>query len=219
CRDAMGANLLNTVAEALGPRVAELARGRLGLRILTNYCDRRITRVTAEVPVDALACGRVEGVVAARGIASASRFAELDVYRAVTHNKGVMNGVDAVVLATGNDFRAVEAAAHAYAARGGRYAPLATWRLSADERTLAGRLELPLALGVVGGALRAHRGAALAVKLLGARSAAELANVAAAVGLATNLAALRALATEGIQRGHMALHRRASAATLATRPR
>jgi hydroxymethylglutaryl-CoA reductase len=219
CRDAMGANLLNTVAETLGPRVAELARGTLGLRILTNYCDRRVTRVTADVPIDALAGSRASGIEAARGIASASRFAELDAYRAVTHNKGVMNGVDAVVLATGNDFRAVEAASHAFAARSGRYAPLATWRLSNDETVLHGAVELPLALGIVGGALRAHRGAALAIKLLGVRSAAELAAIAAAVGLATNLAALRALATEGIQRGHMALHHRATGATIPPRAR
>ncbi len=219
CRDAMGANLLNTVAETLGPRVAELAAGKLGLRILTNYCDRRLTRVSAAVPVDALGSARTPGIEAARGIASASRFAELDPYRAVTHNKGVMNGVDAVVLATGNDFRAVEAAAHAFAARGGRYAPLATWRLSEDEEVLHGAVELPLALGIVGGALRAHRGASLAIKLLAVSSAAQLAEVAAAVGLATNLAALRALATEGIQRGHMALHHRASGATLSARTR
>jgi hydroxymethylglutaryl-CoA reductase len=219
CRDAMGANLLNTVAETLGPRVAELARGKLGLRILTNYCDRRLTRVSAAVPIDALGCSRASGIEAARGIASASRFAELDPYRAVTHNKGVMNGVDAVVLATGNDFRAVEAAAHAFAASRGRYAPLATWRLSEDEQVLHGKVELPLALGIVGGALRAHRGASLAIKLLGVSSAAQLAEVAAAVGLATNLAALRALATEGIQRGHMALHHRASGATLSARGR
>ena len=209
CCDAMGANLVNGVAEALGPRVAELAGGELGLRILSNYCDRRCVRVRARVPGEALGCNRVPGEVAARGIASASRFAELDVYRAVTHNKGIMNGVDAVALATGNDTRAIEAAAHAYAARSGCYRPLATWRLDGDG--LVGELEMPLAVGTVGGALRAHQGARLALELVGARSAAELAMVMAAAGLATNLAALRALATEGIQRGHMALHHRASA--------
>ena len=130
--DAMGANLVNTVAEALGERVAELARGTLGLRILTNFCDRRLIRVTARVPVADFACARATGAEAAAGVASASRFAELDPYRAVTHNKGIMNGVDAVVLATGNDWRAVEAAAHAYAARSGTYGPLATWRLVDD---------------------------------------------------------------------------------------
>jgi hydroxymethylglutaryl-CoA reductase len=209
CCDAMGANLVNTVAEALGPRVADLAGGELGLRILSNYCDRRRVRVSARVPVEALGCERAPGEAAARGIAAASRFAELDVYRAVTHNKGIMNGVIAVALATGNDTRAIEAAAHAYAARSGAYRPLATWRLEGE--ALAGALEMPLALGTVGGALRAHRGARLALALLGTREAPDLAATAAAAGLATNLAALRALATEGIQRGHMALHHRATA--------
>ncbi|AKT39906.1 hydroxymethylglutaryl-CoA reductase, degradative [Chondromyces crocatus] len=208
CCDAMGANLLNGIAEALGPRVAELAGGTLGLRILSNYCDRRCVRVRARVPFEALGCSRAAGDVAAHGVASASRFAELDVYRAVTHNKGVMNGVDAVALATGNDTRAIEAAAHAYAARSGVYKPLATWRLAGGE--LVGELEMPLSVGVVGGALRAHRGARLALELIGTRSAGELAMVMGAAGLATNLAALRALSTEGIQRGHMSLHHRAS---------
>ena len=210
CLDAMGANLVNTVAEAVGARVAELARGTLGLRILSNYCDERVARVRVRLPVEELASARVSGLDAARGIARASAFAERDVYRAVTHNKGIMNGVDAVVLATGNDWRAVEAGAHAYAAREGSYRPLATWRLSDDERALEGQLALPLALGIVGGALRAHPGARLALALLRVTSAAELAAVAAATGLATNLSALRALSTEGIQRGHMALHPRAT---------
>lgn len=214
CCDAMGANLLNTVAETLGARVAALTGGELGLRILSNYCDRRVARVTARVPVADFGCNHTSGAEAARGVVNASRFAELDPYRAVTHNKGIMNGVDAVVLATGNDWRAVEAAAHAYAARSGRYAPLATWRLVDGGATLEGRLEIPLSLGIVGGALRAHRGARLALQLLGAGSSADLAMVTAAAGLATNLSALRALATEGIQRGHMALHHRATDATL-----
>ena len=210
CCDAMGANLLNTGAEALGARVAELCCGELGLRILSNYCDRRVARVTARIPVADFACQHTSGAEAARGVVNASRFAELDLYRAVTHNKGIMNGVDAVVLATGNDWRAVEAAAHAYAARSGRYSPLATWRLGEGGQTLEGRLEIPLSLGIVGGALRAHRGARLALQLLGVKTSAELAMVTAAAGLATNLSALRALATEGIQRGHMALHHRAT---------
>ena len=212
-RDAMGANMVNTVAEALGERVAELCRGTLGLRILSNFCDRRLTRVTARLPVADFGCGRATGPEAAAGVASASRFAELDPYRAVTHNKGIMNGVDAVVLATGNDWRAVEAAAHAYAARSGRYAPLATWKLCDGGAVLEGTIEIPLALGTVGGALRAHTGARLALDLLGVTDASELAMVAAAAGLATNLAALRAMATEGIQRGHMALHHRTRAST------
>jgi hydroxymethylglutaryl-CoA reductase len=211
CRDAMGANMLNTIAEALGARVEALAGGQRGLRILSNFCDRRVARVTATLPVEDFGCKHASGIEAARGVASASRFAELDPYRAVTHNKGIMNGVDAVVLATGNDWRAVEAAAHAYAARKGSYGPLATWKLVDEERSLQGTIEIPLALGVVGGALRAHRGARLALKLLRIETSAELAMVTAAAGLATNLAALRALATEGIQRGHMALHHRASA--------
>jgi len=208
--DAMGANLVNTVAEALGARVAELAGGQLGLRILSNYCDRRLVRVNARIPVEQFGCARASGCEAALGVARASEFAERDPYRAVTHNKGIMNGIDPVVVATGNDWRAVEAAAHAYAARGGTYAPLATWRLVDGGEVLEGRLELPLALGVVGGALRAHRGARLALSIVGTRTASELAMVAAAAGLANNLAALRAMATEGIQRGHMALHHRAT---------
>ena len=213
CRDAMGANMVNTIAEAIAPRAAELARGRLGLRILSNLADRRRVRVTCRVPTAALA-GK-DGLPAeevARAIEQASRFAEADPYRAVTHNKGIMNGIDSVVLATGNDFRAVEAGAHAWAARSGVYRPLSFWRHSGDE--LSGSLELPLALGTVGGTLRAHPGARLALDLLGVAGANELGEVAAAVGLGTNLAALRALGTEGIQRGHMALHARSVALTV-----
>ncbi len=210
CREAMGANICNTVAEAAGPMVAELCGGSLGLRILSNYCDLRRTRVTARIPVSALGCDKTDGPTAARGIAAASKFAELDPYRAVTHNKGIMNGIDAVVVATGNDWRAVAAAAHAYAARSGKYGPLATWKLTDDGGTLVGDLSLPLSVGAIGGALRAHGGARLALDILGVKSSAELAQVTAAAGLATNLAALRALATEGIQRGHMRLHHRAT---------
>ncbi len=213
CKDAMGANLVNTIAEALGPRVAELGGGELGLRIVSNYCDERITRVSAQVPIAEVAGAEALSRDAARAIERASRFAERDPYRAATHNKGIMNGVDAVVVATGNDWRAVEAGAHAFAARGGRYTALAEWRVEGD--VLAGRLELPLALGTVGGALRAHRGARLALALSGATSSAELSMIAAAAGLANNLAALRALATEGIQRGHMALHHRATESKIA----
>jgi hydroxymethylglutaryl-CoA reductase len=210
CCDAMGANLLNTVAEHLGDRLAKLCQGRRGLRILSNYCDRRVVKVTTSIPVKAMGGDALAGSQVAQGIAEASVFAERDPYRAVTHNKGVMNGVDAVIVATGNDWRAVEAAAHAYAAREGRYAPLATWRLSDDGEKLEGCLTMPLAVGSVGGALRAHPGARLAMKMLGVESAKELASVVGAAGLASNLAALRALVTEGIQRGHMALHHRAT---------
>lgn len=209
-RDAMGANLVNTLAEGLAPRLAALAHGRAGLRILTNLADRRCVRVTARVRAVALGKGDAElGRTVLAGVASASRFAELDPYRAATHNKGIMNGVDAVLLATGNDWRSVEAGAHAFAARSGRYTPLATWRAEGDE--LNGALELPMAVGTVGGALRAHPSARLALDILGIDSAQELGAVVGAAGLASNLAALRALATEGIQRGHMSLHARAVA--------
>jgi degradative hydroxymethylglutaryl-CoA reductase len=210
CKDAMGANLLNTVAEAVAPRLEELTGWRAGLRILSNLADRRCAHVSARVPPRALAGRGFEGPEVVERIASASRFAELDPYRAATHNKGIMNGVDAVVLATGNDWRAMEASAHAYAAREGRYGPLATWRRGADG-WLEGAMSLPAAVGVVGGATRVHPVARLALEILDCRSGAELGQVMAAVGLASNLAALRALATEGIQRGHMSLHARSVA--------
>jgi hydroxymethylglutaryl-CoA reductase len=210
-RDAMGANLVNTVAEALAPTVAALTGGVVGLRILSNLSDKRCVRVRCRVPCASLATAETSGEAVRDGVVLASRFAERDPYRAATHNTGIMNGVDAVVMATGNDWRAVEAGAHAYAARNGRYEPLATWR-AGDDGALHGRLEMPLALGIVGGTLRVHPGARLALRILDARSAQDLAMVAAAVGLASNLAALRALATVGIQRGHMALHARSVAA-------
>jgi len=208
CQDAMGANLVNSVAEALADRLAALAGGaRVGLRILTNLADRRRVRVRARVPAAALGAGsHADGRAVAQGIALASRFAELDPYRAATHNKGIMNGVDAVLVATGNDWRGVEAGAHAFAARDGRYAPLATWRVEGD--ALVGALEMPMAVGTIGGALRVHAGARLSLALLAVSSAGELARVVGAAGLAANLAALRALATDGIQRGHMSLHAR-----------
>ena len=209
CRDAMGANLVNTVAEAVADRLAEIARGKVGLRILTNLCDKRLVRVTCRVPADALATDDMDGEDVIDGIVNASRFAELDPYRAATHNKGLMNGIDAVVLATGNDWRAVEAGAHAYAARSGRYSPLSIWRR--DGNDLVGKVELPLALGTVGGTLRVHPGARLSLRMLNITTASELAAIAASIGLANNLAALRALATDGIQRGHMAQHARSVA--------
>ncbi|HEX2881124.1 MAG TPA: hydroxymethylglutaryl-CoA reductase [Polyangiaceae bacterium] len=240
CKDAMGANLVNTVAESIGPRIAEIAQGTLGLRILSNLCDRRRVRVTCKVHQNDLQksqesrnsdtevaspSGNTSGPSAggaswppstttaprelAQGIAQASRFAELDVYRAATHNKGLMNGLDAVCVATGNDFRAVEAGAHAYAARQGKYQPLATWRHNGEY--LEGQLEMPLALGIVGGTLRIHPTAKMALAIAQASSADDLAMLAAAAGLASNLAALRALASEGISRGHMSLHARSVA--------
>ncbi len=208
-RDAMGANLVNTVAEKLAPTIADLAGGTVGLRILSNLSDRRCVRVRCRVPAGVLATDAMSGDQVRDGVALASRFAERDPYRAATHNKGIMNGVDAVVMATGNDWRAVEAGAHAFAARNGTYAPLCTWR--AEGGDLVGAMEIPLALGIVGGTLRVHPGARLALKVMKARTAQELAMVAACVGVASNLAALRALATEGIQRGHMSLHARSVA--------
>ena len=210
CRDAMGANLVNTVAERVAPRMAELAGGQVGLRILSNLCDHRRVRVTARVPVEALEFGGRPGEAVRDSIVRASRFAEKDPYRATTHNKGIMNGVDAVVVATGNDWRAVEAGAHAYAARNGRYEPLCTWRMG-DDGSLVGELEMPLSLGIVGGPARVHPGARLGLTAARVRSARELAMLVACVGVASNLAALRALATDGIQRGHMALHARSVA--------
>jgi hydroxymethylglutaryl-CoA reductase len=209
CRDAMGANLVNTIAEGVADRLAELAAGKVGLRILSNLCDKRCVRVRCRVPAKVLATEHMDGQAVIDGIVNASRFAELDPYRAATHNKGIMNGIDAVVIATGNDWRAVEAGAHAFAARSGRYSPLSIWRRDGD--SLIGKIELPLALGTVGGTLRVHPSARLSLMMMGVTDASDLASAAASVGLASNLAAVRALATDGIQRGHMALHARAVA--------
>ncbi|HLU65325.1 MAG TPA: hydroxymethylglutaryl-CoA reductase, degradative [Kofleriaceae bacterium] len=206
CRDAMGANLVNSIAEGIAEPIARVAGGRVGLRILSNLAVHRTVTVRAEVPEAALAGDDLDGARAADAIAAASRFAELDPYRAATHNKGIMNGLDAVLIATGQDWRGAEAGAHAYAAQGGQYRPLCTWRRAAVG--LTGELTLPLAVGTVGGALHVHAGARLALAMLAVGSAQELAAVAAATGMASNLAALRALGGAGIQRGHMALHAR-----------
>lgn len=206
-RDAMGANVVNTACERLAPLIAEITGGRIGLRILSNLADRRLAWAECSIPVAALAFDGFSGAQVARGIVEAWAFAAADPYRAATHNKGILNGIDAVALATGQDWRAIEAGAHAYAARSGRYTSLSTWGID-EEGNLVGRLELPLAVGVVGGATRAHPTARVALKILGVQTAQELAEIMAAVGLAQNLAALRALATEGIQKGHMALHAR-----------
>ncbi|NLF03212.1 MAG: hydroxymethylglutaryl-CoA reductase, degradative [Anaerolineales bacterium] len=207
CRDAMGANSINSACETLAPRVEAITGGRVLLRILSNLADHRLARARCTVPPAALAFGDFSGEQVAQGIVEAWAFADADPYRAATHNKGIMNGVDAVVMATGNDWRAVEAGAHAYAARSGRYTSLSTWARD-GAGNLVGTLELPLALGIVGGATRVHPVAQVALRILGVQSAGELAEVVAAAGLAQNLAALRALATEGIQRGHMRLHAR-----------
>jgi hydroxymethylglutaryl-CoA reductase len=203
CRDAMGANLVNSMAEGIADELARIAGGRVGLRILSNLSDTRTAKVTATVPDSALGD---DGARVRRGVVEASRFASLDPYRAATHNKGIMNGVDAVLVATGNDWRSAEAGAHAYACRDGQYRPLAVW--TDDDGVLTGTMTLPLAVGTVGGALHLHRGARLALALLATDGAARLASVVASAGLASNLAALRALATDGIQRGHMSLHAR-----------
>ncbi len=211
-RDAMGANAVNTACERLAPRVEALTGGRVHLKILSNLADRRLARVTCTIPVRELAFTSADGrpfsgEQVRDGIIEAWAFAAADPYRAATHNKGIMNGVDAVVIATGNDWRAIEAGAHAYAARSGRYTSLSTWGKN-TAGDLTGELEMPMAVGIVGGATKVHPGAKAALKLMGVQTAAELAGIVVAVGLAQNLAALRALATEGIQRGHMSLHAR-----------
>jgi len=204
--DAMGANAINTLCEGLAPEVCAIGGGNVNLRILSNLSDRRLARARAAIPFDALAAEGMPGETVARRIESASRFAAVSPHRAATHNKGVMNGIDAVALATGNDWRAIEAGAHAYAARDGRYGPLAVWHV--EGQTLVGTLELPLAVGTVGDRIRLNPRAQLSLRVLAVTSARELAQVMAAVGLGQNFAALRALATEGIQRGHMELHGR-----------
>jgi hydroxymethylglutaryl-CoA reductase len=209
CLDAMGANMVNTLAEALASRIAARHGVRSGLRILSNLADRRLVRAFVEIPFRDLDMPDFPGEAVAEGIASASRFAMVDPYRAATHNKGVFNGIDAVLIATGNDWRAVEAGAHAWAARGGRYTPLSSWR--ARDGVLRGRIELPMQLGVVGGTLKVHPSVRANLRILGVTSARELAMIATSLGLVQNLAALRALATRGIQEGHMRMHARAVA--------
>ncbi|MBM3123636.1 MAG: hydroxymethylglutaryl-CoA reductase, degradative [Chloroflexi bacterium] len=208
-RDAMGANAVNTACEKLAPRIESITGGKVHLRILSNLADRRIARARCTIPVNDLTMGfeSFKGETVRDGIIAAYAFAASDPYRAATHNKGIMNGVDAVVVATGNDWRAIEAGAHAYAARTGRYTSLSTWGKDADGN-LVGTLEMPMAVGIVGGATRVHPAAQAAVKLMGVKTANELAEIIVSVGLAQNMAALRALATEGIQRGHMSLHAR-----------
>jgi hydroxymethylglutaryl-CoA reductase len=206
-RDAMGANAINTACEKLAPHIEQITGGRVHLRILSNLADRRLARARCMIPIKELAFEDFSGERVRDGIIEAWAFAEADPYRAATHNKGIMNGVDAVVIATGNDWRAIEAGAHAYAARDGRYTSLSVWGKDADGN-LVGTLEMPMAVGIVGGATKVHPAAKAALKLMGVKTAAELAEIIVSVGLAQNLAALRALATEGIQRGHMSLHAR-----------
>ena len=204
--DAMGANAINTLVEGLAPEIAAISGGNVNLRILSNLSDRRLARARAVIPFEVLAIDGMPGETVARRIESASNFAAASPHRAATHNKGVMNGIDAVAIATGNDWRAIEAGAHAYAARGGQYGPLAVWKV--EGVALVGSLELPLAVGTVGDRIRLNPRAQLSLRVLAVANARELAQVMAAVGLGQNFAALRALATEGIQRGHMELHGR-----------
>ncbi len=206
-RDAMGANTVNTMAETVAPLIEKITGGVVRLRILSNFADLRLARAMVRLSPETLKTSEYEGERIARGIVEACAFAIVDPYRAATHNKGIMNGIDPVVVATGNDWRAIEAGAHAWAARSGRYTSLTKWEIDTSGH-LVGTLELPMALGLVGGATKTHPAAQAALKILGVTSAQELAEVTTAVGLAQNMAALRALATEGIQRGHMALHAR-----------
>ncbi len=204
-RDAMGANAINTTCEHLAPLLEGITGGRVNLRILSNLADHRKASSSCLVSAESLGSSEMRGEDVVRSIVEAAVFAALDPYRAATHNKGVMNGMDAVALATGNDWRALEAGAHAWAARSGRYTSLTEWWQD-EQGNLRGRIEVPVAVGTVGGATRVHPTARVSLKILGVQSASELAQVMAAVGLAQNLAAIRALATEGIQRGHMSLH-------------
>ncbi len=205
--DAMGANAVNTAVERLAPKIERITGGRVLLRILSNLADRLLAQARVTIRIADLAFDDFNGEQVRDGIIQAWAFAAADSYRAATHNKGIMNGVDPVLIATGNDWRAVEAGAHAYAARSGRYTSLSNWGVDSSG-DLAGTLEMPLAIGTVGGATRVHPGAQASLRLMGVDSATELAEVIVSVGLAQNLAALRALATEGIQRGHMSLHAR-----------
>jgi hydroxymethylglutaryl-CoA reductase len=207
----MGANAVNTAVEAIAPSIEQITGGRANLRILSNLTDRRTARAECRIPVEQLAKSGISGKDVAQSIFEAWAFAAADPYRAATHNKGVMNGIDAVAVATGNDWRAIEAGAHAYAAKNGHYTSLTEWALEkkADDTIhLRGVLEMPLSVGTVGGATKAHPTARVSMKILGHPNARTLAEIMAAVGLAQNLAAIRALATEGIQQGHMRLHAR-----------
>jgi hydroxymethylglutaryl-CoA reductase len=217
--DAMGANAINSMCEALAPRLATLSGGTVRLRILSNLSDERLVTVKGRVPAAAF-CKKDQplevGIETAKGIEEASIFAERDPYRAATHNKGVMNGIDAVLMATGQDYRAIEAGAHAYVSRTGRYTAMSKWRYRDGD--LHGEMTLPMAVGIVGGITRVHPRVRAALAMMRIESARELGEIAAAVGLAQNLAALRALASEGIQHGHMRMHARNVAAEVGARP-
>ena len=205
--DAMGANTVNTMAEHIAPLIEKLIDGRVRLRILSNLADKRLVTASVKLSASQFDTKNYSGNEVIKGIFEAASFAAVDPYRAATHNKGVMNGIDPIIVVTGNDWRAIEAGAHAFAARGGHYTSLTDWSIS-NNGDLVGKITLPMAVGLVGGATKTHPTAKAAIEVLGVKTATELGQVIAAVGLAQNLAALRALATEGIQRGHMALHAR-----------
>jgi len=207
CRDAMGANAVNTMAESIAPYIEELTGGKVYLRIISNLAKYRIARAACTIPRDALAKGEFTGEQVIEGVLRAFAFADSDPFRTATHNKGIMNGIDPVIIATGNDWRAIEAGAHSYVAQGDGYKSLSKWERD-DNGDLVGTIELPMAVGLIGGAVRTHPTAKANVKMLGVKTANELGMICAAVGLAQNLGALKALATEGIQRGHMSLHAR-----------
>lgn len=211
CRDAMGANAVNTMAEALAPRIEQITGGRVYLRIISNLADLRLARAKG-----VFKAGEIGGPEVVDGIIQAAALAEVDPYRAATHNKGIMNGATAVVMATGNDTRAVEAGAHSFASQSGKYRSLTRYEKN-SEGNLVGTIEMPVAVGLVGGATRVHPVARAAVKMLGVKSADDLSRIIASVGLAQNFAALRALASEGIQRGHMTLHAKNVAAQAGAR--
>ncbi len=210
--DAMGANIINTMCEEIAADIEAITEGRVFLRILSNLTDRSIVRASVTIPVDKLEGKDFPGEEVRDGIILASQFAEIDPYRAATHNKGIMNGIDPVALATGNDWRAIEAAAHAYAARSGQYSSLTRWRAN-DDGDLVGTIEIPIKVGITGGSLQANDTTMISYRILNLSSAKELAELMAAVGLAQNFSAIKALSTEGIQKGHMSLHARSVAVT------
>jgi hydroxymethylglutaryl-CoA reductase len=216
-RDAMGANLVNTMCEGVASLVENIAEGKVFLRILSNLTDRAMVKARARIPLEALSGKGFDGEQVRDGIILANEFASVDPYRAATHNKGIMNGIDAVALATGNDWRAIEAGAHAWAARGSHYASLTQWTRG-DDGSLMGQLEIPLKVGIVGGPLQSNPTVGMNLRLLGVKSARELAEVMGAVGLAQNFSAIRALVTEGIQQGHMTLHARTVVAAAGAAP-
>jgi hydroxymethylglutaryl-CoA reductase len=217
CVDAMGANMVNTIAEVLAPTIAKITGERIGLKIVSNLADQRIARARVKLAPQTLATNDTPGEWVAERIAAAWRFAWVDPYRAATHNKGVMNGIDALTIASGNDWRAVEAGAHAWCARDGQYRPLTRWEID-EEGYLVGSIAVPLQLGTVGGSTRAHPTVQANMELMGKPNSRELSAIAAAVGLAQNLGALKALTTDGIQKGHMRMHARSIAASAGAAP-